>query len=222
MQPKFSTDEKVLCYHGPLLYEAKILKSKKEGGNYSYFVHYQGWNKNWDEWVGETRIMKQAPESYEKQKKLQQNHAATNKAQKKAAREAKKKKGGSDSGANSRASTPVGDRSLGVTVPRQSNKRSLADDERSNSSRPQSPDSHYRDDEVSNPASISSTPLTSKIPDRTTRGIKTCTGQRLGSGGSPETDIQGTSQGDSESHNRAVHSPPGLSRHFSCQEVRGY
>ena len=41
MQPKFSADEKVLCYHGPLLYEAKILKHKKEGGSYSYFVHYQ-------------------------------------------------------------------------------------------------------------------------------------------------------------------------------------
>ena len=41
MQPKFSADEKVLCYHGPLLYEAKILKHKKEGGSYNYFVHYQ-------------------------------------------------------------------------------------------------------------------------------------------------------------------------------------
>ena len=41
MQPKFSADEKVLCYHGPLLYEAKILKSKKEVGSYNYFVHYQ-------------------------------------------------------------------------------------------------------------------------------------------------------------------------------------
>ena len=84
MQQKFTADEKVLCYHGPLLYEAKILKSKKESGNYSYFVHYQvklnsltlkliwfqGWNKNWDEWVQEGRIMKQVPESYEKQKKL--------------------------------------------------------------------------------------------------------------------------------------------------------
>ena len=41
MQPKFSADEKVLCFHGPLLYEAKILKHKKESGSYNYFVHYQ-------------------------------------------------------------------------------------------------------------------------------------------------------------------------------------
>ena len=168
MQPKFTADEKVLtliwelfakcefqvlCYHGPLLYEAKILKSKKESGNYSYFVHYQvktGWRrlicfrhiiscKNWcvtwrellDDilfkrdgtrtgtsgwgrhalWNRFQKLKRhrkflyqwlQVPESYEKQKKLLQNHAAANKAQKKAVKEAKKKKGGSDSGANSR------------------------------------------------------------------------------------------------------------------------
>jgi mortality factor 4-like protein 1 len=41
MQPKFSVEEKVLCYHGPLLYEAKILKMKKDAGVFTYFVHYQ-------------------------------------------------------------------------------------------------------------------------------------------------------------------------------------
>jgi hypothetical protein len=41
MQPKFGVEEKVLCYHGPLLYEAKILKMKKDGGVFTYFVHYQ-------------------------------------------------------------------------------------------------------------------------------------------------------------------------------------
>ena len=132
MQPKFSADEKVLCYHGPLLYEAKILKHKKEGGTYSYFVHYQvrsfiesivkkmfslifycqGWNKNWDEWVPETRIMKQVAENFDKQKKLLATHMAQNKAKKqklKTEKAVKKSKGGSDSGSNSRASTPVGD-----------------------------------------------------------------------------------------------------------------
>jgi len=171
MQPKFAADEKVLCFHGPLLYEAKILKSKKEGGNYSYFVHYQGWNKNWDEWVQETRIMKQTPESYKRQKEYQQNHAATNKAQKKAVREAKKKKGGSDSGANSRASTPVGDRITGRT-----HKRNLADDEISNSS---------RDDEVSNPASTSSTPIT--IKDSRVKRRKEGAGDIEDVGGRPDS-----------------------------------
>ena len=55
MKAKFADNEKLLCYHGPLLYEAKCVKSKKDGNSFSYFIHYQGWNKNWDEWVGETR-----------------------------------------------------------------------------------------------------------------------------------------------------------------------
>ena len=52
---KFADSEKLLCYHGPLLYEAKCVKSKKDGSSFLYYIHYQGWNKNWDEWVGESR-----------------------------------------------------------------------------------------------------------------------------------------------------------------------
>ena len=142
MQPKFNSDEKVLCFHGPLLYEAKILKNKKEGGSYTYFVHYQGWNRNWDEWVAETRIMKQVAENFDKQKKLLATHMAQTKAKKqklKAEKVGKKSKGGSDSGSNSRASTPVNDR---PTTERRNVKRTIADDEMSTSS---------KDDEVSNP-----------------------------------------------------------------------
>jgi len=133
MQPKFAVEEKVLCYHGPLLYEAKCLKLKKENNVYQYFVHYQGWNKNWDEWVTEGRMLKQIGENFEKQKKLLATHMAQTKANRKAKKESKKgTKGGSDSGSNSRASTPVGDRPPGPGRPA---KRSLADDERSTSSR---------------------------------------------------------------------------------------
>lgn len=151
MQPKFSADEKVLCFHGPLLYEAKILRSKKEGGTYMYFVHYQGWNKNWDEWVTEPRMLKQVAENFEKQKKLLATHMAQTKANKQAKKveKSKKVKGGSDSGSNSRASTPVSDRPAGRPP-----KRSLADDEVSTSS---------RDDDVSNPPS---TPVTTKESSR--------------------------------------------------------
>ena len=31
----------VLCYHGPLLYEAKCTKIRKESNQYQYFIHYQ-------------------------------------------------------------------------------------------------------------------------------------------------------------------------------------
>lgn len=39
-------DEKILCYHGPIIYEAKIIKAQylKEKGPY-YYVHYIGWKQ---------------------------------------------------------------------------------------------------------------------------------------------------------------------------------
>ena len=44
----YEAREKVLCYHGELIYEAKVLeikpndpKDKKAGSQ--YFVHYNGW-----------------------------------------------------------------------------------------------------------------------------------------------------------------------------------
>jgi len=61
----FNEDEKVLCFHGPLIYEAKILKGElwenkqieKDNGPH-YYVHYKGWKQKWDEWVPESRVMK--------------------------------------------------------------------------------------------------------------------------------------------------------------------
>ena len=48
---KFVDGEKILCFHGPLIYEAKIQKLEIKDGQAKYFIHYMGWNKNWDEWV---------------------------------------------------------------------------------------------------------------------------------------------------------------------------
>lgn len=152
MQPKYKVDEKVLCYHGPLLYEAKCTKFKKEGSSYTYLIHYQGWNKNWDEWVSDSRMLKQTPENIEKQKKLFNSHVASHaKGNKKRGKDTvlplppsgggrNKTKGGSDSNSNSRASTPVGDR----VPPSRTNKRTLVEDDKSTSS---------RDDETKEPAS---------------------------------------------------------------------
>ncbi|KAF9643274.1 MRG-domain-containing protein [Thelephora ganbajun] len=73
----FAQNERVLCYHGPMIYEAKILKI----GNWDetntkigtvgphFFVHYKGWkqtrvsvalplNNAWDEWVPAARLLK--------------------------------------------------------------------------------------------------------------------------------------------------------------------
>jgi len=66
----FLNDERVLCYHGFLIYEAKILKGEiwenksipEENGPH-YFVHYKGWKQTWDEWVPEERILKWTEEN---------------------------------------------------------------------------------------------------------------------------------------------------------------
>ncbi|XP_022740720.1 protein MRG1-like isoform X3 [Durio zibethinus] len=63
----FSEGERVLAYHGPRLYEAKVQRAELRNKEWKYFVHYLGWNKNWDEWVGDDRLMKHTEENVMKQ-----------------------------------------------------------------------------------------------------------------------------------------------------------
>merc|ERR1712157_94450 len=35
-----------------------------------YYVHYHGWNKQWDEWVTADRCLKHTPQNIEKQKEM--------------------------------------------------------------------------------------------------------------------------------------------------------
>lgn len=77
---KFAEGERVLCFHGPLLYEAKCVKSDVKEKTVRYFIHYNGWNKNWDEWVPETRVLKYNDASLQKQKELQKAHASVHSA----------------------------------------------------------------------------------------------------------------------------------------------
>lgn len=78
-KPLFAENERVLCYHGPLLYEAKVIKAEinPEGGNNSgigkaaqYLVHYKGWKQSWDEWVSESRLLKLSEENLRKQRSI--------------------------------------------------------------------------------------------------------------------------------------------------------
>lgn len=51
----FTVGERVLCYHGPLIYEAKVLKSEvwDESNTKTavvgphFFVHYKGWKQTY-------------------------------------------------------------------------------------------------------------------------------------------------------------------------------
>jgi len=78
----YITDERVLCYHGVLIYEAKILKGEiwenksipEENGPH-YFVHYKGWKQTWDEWVPEERILKFTQENIELKNRLKEAYS---------------------------------------------------------------------------------------------------------------------------------------------------
>jgi len=44
----FNKDERVLCFHGPMMYEAKVLETQSFPGDngkeqWEYRVHYKGW-----------------------------------------------------------------------------------------------------------------------------------------------------------------------------------
>jgi mortality factor 4-like protein 1 len=67
LKPKFQEEEQVLSFRGPLLYEAKCVKDKQV----KHFIHYSGWDRNWDEWVPESRVLKFVDTNLPKQRELQ-------------------------------------------------------------------------------------------------------------------------------------------------------
>ncbi|CAA7056171.1 unnamed protein product [Microthlaspi erraticum] len=67
---QFEEGEKILAKHNDCFYEAKVLQVGYEGNQWKYFVHYIGWNKSWDEWIGEDYVLKHTEENIEKQQEL--------------------------------------------------------------------------------------------------------------------------------------------------------
>lgn len=59
-QPPFQKDERVLCFHMEMLYEAKILDimPAESGEGWQYKIHYKGWKSSWDDWVPQDRVRK--------------------------------------------------------------------------------------------------------------------------------------------------------------------
>ncbi|CAG8541653.1 975_t:CDS:10 [Ambispora gerdemannii] len=78
----FHEKEEVLCFHGPLLYEAKVLKAEiwhpgdSETGDTGphYYVHYKGWKSSYDEWVPNERVLKLSQENRDRQKQLKEQY----------------------------------------------------------------------------------------------------------------------------------------------------
>ncbi|XP_056632727.1 mortality factor 4-like protein 1 [Diorhabda sublineata] len=105
---KFSDGEKVLCFHGPLIYEAKCLKSTiTKEKQVKYFIHYAGWNKNWDEWVPESRVLKYNEANVARQKEVQKAHSAQQSKTRKVTKKTSAAKSEVAKDGDSRASTPV-------------------------------------------------------------------------------------------------------------------
>ncbi|RMZ91632.1 hypothetical protein DV736_g1124, partial [Chaetothyriales sp. CBS 134916] len=62
-KPMYAKDERALCFHGELLYEAKVLEVRKQDPKdktspFEYRVHYKGWKNTWDDWVLQDRLRK--------------------------------------------------------------------------------------------------------------------------------------------------------------------
>ncbi|KAJ2895541.1 hypothetical protein MKZ38_006391 [Zalerion maritima] len=85
-QPPFTKDEKVLCFHLDLLYEARVTdvtENEEAGEGWLYKVHYKGWKASWDDWVTQDRIRKFTQENQElAQTLLAQKRQATEKGPK--------------------------------------------------------------------------------------------------------------------------------------------
>lgn len=119
---KFQEGEKVLCFHGPLIYEAKCLKSSiTKEKQIKYFIHYAGWNKNWDEWVPESRVLKYNEANVQRQREVQRAHSNQQSAQKNkkgstsSKTQGRRSEGGREKDTDSRASTPVATVDKGVS-----------------------------------------------------------------------------------------------------------
>ena len=101
----FKVGEDVLAYHGPLIHAACVKENEARdspdgrGKIQLYLVHYKDWSDHWDEWVPESRVLKDNEDSRammkERMKDFQRAHKRKQKAVEAASgAQAKKQKGG--------------------------------------------------------------------------------------------------------------------------------
>ncbi|OKL59843.1 Chromatin modification-related protein eaf3 [Talaromyces atroroseus] len=104
--PSYNRDEKVLCFHHEVLYEAKIMDLRHVDPDdrkspYEYLVHYKGWKNTWDDWVPLERLRKFTEENRELASQIRREMTAQMWAKPNLASKTGKKRGGSDSGRGS-------------------------------------------------------------------------------------------------------------------------
>ncbi|KAK0634517.1 chromo domain-like protein [Bombardia bombarda] len=93
-QAPFSKDERVLCFHMEMLYEAKVLDvmAGENGEGWQYKIHYKGWKSSWDDWVPQDRVRKFTEENKALASQLQLQYKQLQSG--KAAKQQKKMAGG--------------------------------------------------------------------------------------------------------------------------------
>lgn len=96
--PQYNKEERVLCFHMDMLYEAKVMDvqpEKKPNDGYRYKVHYKGWKNTWDDWVLADRIR---PFDEEHKELAAQLHAQLRSSMQRSSKQPKKsQRGGPDS-----------------------------------------------------------------------------------------------------------------------------
>ncbi|KAI9849015.1 MAG: Esa1p-associated factor [Sclerophora amabilis] len=104
-QSAYNKDERALCFHHELLYEAKVLDSRHSDSTdkkspMQYRVHYKGWKNTWDDWVPSDRLRKFTDENKELAMQLKKDMESAryqaSKDAKKTPSSSKKKAAGSD------------------------------------------------------------------------------------------------------------------------------
>ena len=97
----FEDGERVLVPQNNLLYEARVLKSRrnaKKGDRWECFIHYQGWNKKWDEWMPVTSLRKYVEGASTTGRGAVKGGKETEEEAKPAAKKSKKRKKADDKG----------------------------------------------------------------------------------------------------------------------------
>ncbi|KAJ7958210.1 MRG family protein, putative isoform 1 [Quillaja saponaria] len=130
----FAEGEKVLAFHNCRIYEAKITKLDHRMKEWRFHLHYLGWNKSWDEWVGVDRLLKYTEENVQKQQELNKKDgndknsraARASHMKPKSSNVARGKKRKNDSISKEKAATPL-DKLVNIQIPL-TLKKQLVDD----------------------------------------------------------------------------------------------
>lgn len=102
----YHTGEVVLAHTHSQLYKAKVLKVQENRGEFSFFLHFNGWSKKWDEWVEAKRVYKMTEENLQKAKDLKKKKPVKTKANKNGG---KKRKRGEEDEADANTATVTDD-----------------------------------------------------------------------------------------------------------------